>query len=65
MDVTGAVWRKASRSSGNGGNCVQVAQLPGLIGIRDSKNPHAGHLAVSAEAFGDLLTEIKTGRLTL
>ncbi len=25
MDLTGANWRKSSRSSSNGGNCVEVA----------------------------------------
>ena len=25
MDLTGAVWRKSSYSSGNGGDCVEVA----------------------------------------
>jgi hypothetical protein len=25
MDLTGAAWRKSSYSSGNGGNCVEVA----------------------------------------
>jgi hypothetical protein len=25
MDLTGAVWRKSSYSSANGGNCVEVA----------------------------------------
>jgi uncharacterized protein DUF397 len=62
MDVNGATWRKSSRSTNNGGACVEVAQLPGTIGIRDSKNPAAGHLAVSAKAFGDLLNEIRWGR---
>jgi uncharacterized protein DUF397 len=61
MDVNGATWRKATRSTNNGGNCVEVARLPGTIGVRDSKNPKAGHLAVSAEAFGDLLNEIRAG----
>lgn len=27
MDLTGAVWRKASRSAENGGNCVEVAAV--------------------------------------
>lgn len=27
MDLTGAVWRKSSYSSPNGGNCVEVATL--------------------------------------
>lgn len=25
MDLTGAVWRKSSRSSTNGGDCIEVA----------------------------------------
>jgi hypothetical protein len=40
MDVTGARWRKSTRSGGNGGACVEVADnLAGMIGIRDSKDP--------------------------
>ncbi|MFY1673812.1 DUF397 domain-containing protein [Plantactinospora sp. WMMB334] len=39
MDLTGAVWVKSTRSSGNGGNCVEVAgNLPGVVGVRDSKD---------------------------
>lgn len=40
MDLSGAVWRKSSRSSGNGGQCVEVAMnLPGVVAVRDSKDP--------------------------
>ncbi|MEV4467202.1 DUF397 domain-containing protein [Micromonospora echinofusca] len=41
MDIlTGARWRKSSRSSTNGGACVEVADnLPGVVGVRDSKDP--------------------------
>ncbi|MEO3857837.1 DUF397 domain-containing protein [Acrocarpospora sp. B8E8] len=39
-DLAGAVWKKSSRSGNNGGNCVEVANnLPGLVAVRDSKNP--------------------------
>jgi hypothetical protein len=39
-DLTGAKWRKSSLSSGNGGQCVEVASnLPGLVAVRDSKDP--------------------------
>jgi len=35
----GAVWKKASRSNGNGGNnCVEVAFLDTGVAVRDSKN---------------------------
>ncbi|MGC5028302.1 DUF397 domain-containing protein [Micromonospora sp. DT229] len=36
-DLTGATWRKSSRSAS--GECVEVADnLPGVIGVRDSKD---------------------------
>ncbi|MCN0178547.1 DUF397 domain-containing protein [Salinispora arenicola] len=39
-DLTGAMWRKSSRSGGNGGQCVEVADnLSGVVGVRDSKDP--------------------------
>ncbi|MGH3838185.1 MAG: DUF397 domain-containing protein [Pseudonocardiaceae bacterium] len=40
MDVTGAMWRKSSRSNGAGGDCVEVADLDsGYRAVRDSKDP--------------------------
>lgn len=39
-NLIGAVWRKSSRSGGNGGQCVEVADnLSGVVGVRDSKDP--------------------------
>ncbi len=33
------IWKKSSRSSSNGGNCVEVAtNQPGTVFIRDSKD---------------------------
>ncbi|MFE9203411.1 DUF397 domain-containing protein [Micromonospora sp. NPDC007230] len=41
-DLAGAIWRKSTRSGGNGGNCIEVAtNLPDIVAVRDSKN-HAG-----------------------
>ncbi len=38
-DLTGALWRKSTRSGGNGGDCVEVAlNLPGIVAVRDSKD---------------------------
>ncbi|MEU8181711.1 DUF397 domain-containing protein [Micromonospora sp. NPDC049044] len=40
MDLTNAIWRKSRRSGSSGGNCVEVADnLPGVVGVRDSKDP--------------------------
>ncbi|RAY12417.1 DUF397 domain-containing protein [Actinomadura craniellae] len=40
MDLSNLAWRKASRSSENGGNCIELAALPGMVAIRDSKDPN-------------------------
>ena len=57
-----AQWRKSSYSGANNGgmsDCVEVANIPSGIAIRDSKNPHAGHLTLTPGAFASLLTHLK------
>lgn len=51
MDLSKAVWRKASRSTSNGGNCVEVASVPGTTAIRDSKDPSGPKLLMSHHDF--------------
>ncbi|MBM0236231.1 DUF397 domain-containing protein [Micromonospora sp. ATA32] len=52
MDMTGAQWRKSSRSSTNGGACVEVADnLPGVVGVRDSKDPSGPVLTFTPAAW--------------
>jgi len=61
-DLRRAVWRKSSRSSSQGQNCVEVAtNLPGIVAIRDSKNPDGVELVVSVEGWRALTTRIKAG----
>lgn len=50
-----AAWRKSSYSTSTGSNCVEVAVLPDAIGVRDSKRPAAGRLAVSPPAWSAFL----------
>ncbi|MDG4806720.1 DUF397 domain-containing protein [Micromonospora sp. WMMD1120] len=52
MELNGARWRKSSRSSGNGGNCVEVADnLPGVVAVRDSKDPTGPTLTFAPAAW--------------
>jgi hypothetical protein len=66
MDVRSAVWRKSSYSSGNGGQCVEVASgLPGAVAVRDSKNVPGPHLEVTAQAWSAFVAGIKDGEFSL
>jgi hypothetical protein len=65
IDLSGAVWRKASGSAHNGG-CVEVAgNLPGVTAIRDSKSPDAGALVIDGAVFAAFLTQVRRGRYDL
>ncbi|MEU5783496.1 DUF397 domain-containing protein [Micromonospora lupini] len=51
-DLTGALWRKSTRSSSNGGDCVEVADnLPDVVAVRDSKDPSGPALAFPPAAW--------------
>jgi hypothetical protein len=50
-DLTGARWRKSTRSN-NQGECVEVAgNLPGVVGVRDSKDPAGPALVFAPTAW--------------
>lgn len=57
-------WRKSSHSGGEGGQCVELADLGAAIGLRDSKNPAAGHLSLAPANLASLLTWIKADVLS-
>ncbi|MGS2619534.1 DUF397 domain-containing protein [Micromonospora sp. LZ34] len=51
-ELTGAQWRKSTRSGDNGGNCVEVADnLPDLVAVRDSKDAAGPTLTFSPAAW--------------
>jgi Domain of unknown function (DUF397) len=64
-DLSRAVWRKASRSTTNGG-CLEIAaNLPGVVAVRDSKRPEGGAHVVSRSAFAAFLADARAGRFDI
>ena len=60
-DLTGAVWRKSTRSGDNGGDCVEVADQP-----RPASSPYATRrtqrdplLTFTAQAWTDFIAAAK------
>ncbi|GAA3770950.1 hypothetical protein GCM10022225_67560 [Plantactinospora mayteni] len=63
-DLTGARWRKSTRSGGNGGNCVEIADnLPGIVGIRDTKDPGGPTLTFDPSDWTVFVTALTSGTL--
>ncbi|WP_435284813.1 DUF397 domain-containing protein [Streptomyces koelreuteriae] len=58
-DLTNARWRKSSYSGNTGGECVEVAALTLGLAMRDSKNPEAGILTLSPEAYSAFVTYVR------
>jgi len=61
-DLTGAQWRKSTRSGGEGGACVELAlNLPAVVPVRDSKD-HGPVLTFSVEQWQAFVADMKAGK---
>jgi hypothetical protein len=59
IDLSRAEWHKSSHSSQDG-NCVEVARnLPGLVAVRDSKQPDWAKLVVSQQVWRVFLRDVR------
>lgn len=58
MDIAHAEWRKSSYSLQNG-ECVEVADMSAVIGIRDSKTPDVVELVVPRGTFAAFVRPLK------
>nr|MDT0663348.1 DUF397 domain-containing protein [Micromonospora sp. DSM 115978] len=53
-------WRKSTRSSSNGGDCVEVADnLPGRVLVRDTKDREGGTLTFGSAAWSAFVVSVK------
>ncbi|MFD7904166.1 DUF397 domain-containing protein [Kitasatospora sp. NPDC059747] len=61
IDLSSAQWRK-STFSGQGGDCIEVApNFPGLLPVRDSKDPQGPTLIFPAEAWRSFVSAVQAG----
>jgi hypothetical protein len=51
VDLSMAVWRKASRSTVQNDNCVEVVAILTSVAIRDSKDPNGPKVILSRQDF--------------
>jgi hypothetical protein len=61
-DLSRARWRK-STYSGQDGNCVEICDMPGGVGIRDSKNPDGSVLHSTLRDWAAFILEAKAGEV--
>jgi hypothetical protein len=62
LDLSTARWRKSSHSDGNGGDCIEVADgLPGVLPVRDSKDPSGPALVFPTAAWLAFVAGVKAG----
>ncbi|HEX6351368.1 DUF397 domain-containing protein [Actinophytocola sp.] len=52
-------FRKSSRSSTNGGQCVEVGLQSGVVAVRDSKCPDSGLVELPATAWAEFLSVLR------
>ncbi len=61
-DLSRAGWFKSSFSNGQGGNCVEHAQLPdGSRALRDSKHPDGPSLIFTPAEWAAFIAGVKMG----
>ncbi|GIE89299.1 DUF397 domain-containing protein [Actinoplanes regularis] len=66
VDLSGAVWHKSTRSGGNGGDCVEVAaNLPGIVALRDTKDPDGATLIFTHAEWRAFLEGVRAGEFDL
>ena len=66
IDLSGAQWRKSTRSGSNGGNCVEVADnLTEVVAVRDSKDKTGPVLTFTHDEWAAFVAGAKDGEFDL
>lgn len=60
IDLSNAAWRKSSYT-GQQGECVELADFPRTVAVRDSKDPAGPKLLFDRDAFAQFTASVKAG----
>ena len=63
-DLDHLAWRKSSRSSASGSNCVEVAELTAAVGVRDSKDAAGPVLVFAPYAWTSFVNGLRSDTFT-
>lgn len=59
--LANATWRRSSHSDGGDNNCVEVAiDVPGLVPVRDSKNPTGPTLVIPVPVWAAFIDGVRS-----
>ena len=59
-DLSAATWHKSSYSGGGGNDCLEVTHdVPTVVPVRDSKNPHGPKLIFRASAWAAFVEAVR------
>lgn len=62
LELSAAKWLKSSYSGSNGGDCIEIATgFPGVVPVRDSKDPHGPSLTFQTSAWASFIAGVKAG----
>ena len=60
-DLSKLRWHKSSYSSGNGGNCIEVAETPTTVLVRDTQHRNLGYLVFPLTEWTLFLRNLENG----
>ncbi|MET9776173.1 DUF397 domain-containing protein [Streptomyces sp. NPDC006367] len=60
-----SAWYKSSYSDGTGNNCIEAAELPTKIGVRDSKDKQGPALIFPRNSWTSFVTSVRDGEITM
>ncbi|MET8045628.1 DUF397 domain-containing protein [Micromonospora sp. NPDC005215] len=60
-DLANVTWRRSTRSSANGSDCVEVGEMSSGFAVRDSKDPDGPALLFDRDAWSSFVTGLRRG----